>query len=185
MTKVNLIRLAFSKMPQIRNVALLEFKHLLDTLQKTSGVPKGFWSDPYIGGFFMGYTMGVGVHISGGAIKRTDASAALVDAIFELVPHRASRVSQQYREWEASREPSFDEGENNGTLFALYCYKAARLDDNPIILEAQLKADSLAPMWEKLNRNPDEHSRVTSALRRMLFWDKIRTPTVDANQVHF
>jgi hypothetical protein len=73
----------------------------------------------------------------------------------------------------ASNEPAFDEGADNGTLFALYSYKAARLDDNPIISEAELKAKAMAPIWEKLNRDPDEHSRVMSALRQMLFWDKI------------
>jgi hypothetical protein len=56
---------------------------------------------------------------------------------------------------------------------ALYAYKAARLDDNPIILEAQREAKAMAPIWEKLNQNPDQHSRVMSALRQMLFWDKI------------
>ena len=166
--------LAFSKKSQIRNIALLEFKHLLDTLQNTSGVPKGFWSDPYIGGFIMGYTMGVGVHVSGKAIKPTDASGAFVDAIFELVPYQSQQVSQQYRQWEASHEPAFDEGADNGILFALYSYKAARVDDNPIIFEAQLKAEAMAPIWEKLNRNPDEHSRIMSALRQILFWDRIK-----------
>jgi hypothetical protein len=162
---------AFTKKAQIRNVALLEFKHILDTLEKTSGVPKGFWSDPYIGGFFMGYTMGVGVYISGRAIKPTDASGAFVDAISELVPYQAYRVSQQYRDWEASHEPSFDEGVNNGTVFALYSYKTAYLDDNPIIFEAQLQAGSVPGLDED---DPAERLRVMQVLRNMLVWDRIK-----------
>jgi hypothetical protein len=58
--------------------------------------------------------------------------------------------------------------------FVLYSYKAARLDDNPIIFEAQLKAEAMAPICENLHQNSDEHSRVMSALRDMLFWDKIK-----------
>lgn len=101
-------------------------------------------------------------------------NSALVDVLFELVPDRHLVVAKQFAEWSATREPSFDEGESNGTLLALYAYKAARLDDNPIVLEAQRKAKAMAPIWEKLHKNPDEHSRLMSALRQMLFWDKIK-----------
>ena len=62
---------------------------------------------------------------------------------------------------------------NQQLWFVLYSYKAARLADNPIIFEAQLKAEAMASTWENLHQNPDEHSRVVSALRQILFWDKI------------
>lgn len=166
--------LAFTKKSQIRKVALLEFKHLLNILEKTSGIPPDFYDDPYVVGFFFGYTMGVGAYVGGKAVKPTDVNSAWVDMIFELVPDRGLIVAKKFAEWSASREPSFNEGENNGTLFALYSYKAARLDDNPIIFEAQLKAQAMAPMLEKLDQNPDAHSRVMCALRNMLFWDRIK-----------
>lgn len=164
---------AFTKKAQIRNVALLEFKHLTKVLQDTSGVPPGFFNDPYVVGFLSGYTMGVGFHVGGKGVKASDVTSALTEVLFQLVPNDARSVAQRYREWEAAHEPAFDAGQESGTLLALYAYKAARLDNDPIVLEARVKAERMAPIWDKLHQNPDDHSRMMSALRQMLFWDKI------------
>lgn len=61
---------AFSKKSQIRNISLLEFKHLLNTLQNATGVPQHFFDDPYVVGFFAGYTMGVGFYVGGKGVSR-------------------------------------------------------------------------------------------------------------------
>jgi hypothetical protein len=166
--------LAFTKKSQIRNIALLEFKHLFNQLQNTSGVPATFWNDPYAVGFISGYTMGVGLYVAGKAVKPADVNSALVDVLFQLVPSRAHEVAAQFAAWDISGDPAFGEGHDNGSLLAVYAYKAARLDNHSTFLEAQRKADAMAPLWESLHQNPDEHSRIMIALREIVFYDRIR-----------
>jgi hypothetical protein len=165
--------LAFTKKSQTRNIALLEFKHLLAQLQKISDISNTLWSDPYAVGFFMGYTMGVGIHVAGKAARPADVSKAFYEVLMELVPDKAVSVAKQFSHWDQTGNPAFNEGQSNGTIFALFSYNAARLDNEPLILQAQLKADAMAPLWDALNQNPSEHSRVMSALREIVFYDRV------------
>ena len=166
--------LAFTKKAQTKNIALQELKHLFKTLEATSGVPKSFWRDPYAVGFVFGYTMGAGLFVAGKGVKLEDVHKASIDVLYELVPSEALEVAKRFARWHEANDPHFDEGQNNGTILALFLLGANAVDNQQVVIEARRRSYEMSAALDSLHARTDERGKVGIALRQILFYDRIQ-----------
>jgi hypothetical protein len=165
--------LAFTKKAQTRNIALQEIEHLFKTLEITSGVPKSFWGDPYAVGFIFGYTMGAGLFVAGKNLKLADIHQASIDVLYRLVPNEAVAVAKRFADWHATNDLAFLEGQEGGTILALFLLGTNSVDKEPVVIEARRRAREISTTLKSLPTQPDERGNVGITLRQMLFYDRI------------
>ena len=167
--------LAFTKSAQARNIALLEIKQLLKTLEMTSGVPESFWREPYPVGFVSGYVLGTWLYMVGKNIEAAAVSKTFYDVLGELAPDKVLDVAQRFASWKEKKNSDLSEGETNGATLALFLLgQKNAVDNKPVVIEARRKSKEMPAFFDNLQIEADEEGKVGIVLRMNVFYDRMK-----------
>ena len=153
--------------------AIEALQPMVSVIERTRGIPDGFWKDPYVLGFFSG---GIGVFAklaSNGKIKGTELGRVLIDSLDSLSQGQGNQITRSIVEFQQSRNLDFLKGVGNADKIISVAYGFSGYEDDPDIIEAKKRTKLTNSSMDALLGPTSETAALGGQLQMMLFYDVV------------
>jgi hypothetical protein len=144
-------------------------------VERTGGLPTGFWEDAYVLGFMFGSAGALAKYVTRGSLKGEALGLVILQALTEISGSPAEVIGPRLSAHIRGATPDFTEGARNAEKIVSAAFGANLESNDPDIVRARERANATRQIDAALSGPVSEAARISGTLQEMLFHERVRS----------